>query len=189
MELQDDYGAAAACRYLGRAHQAQGDLDQALRLYQQGLEKARQFNATESQKNLQGHLLAAIAGIHFEKGQFQDARQKYENALMLYQGTGDQMGVAEMLHQLGKLAFRLKRYNEAEQLYANSLKTIETIQAEQMEAEIYYSQAVLAEKQGFLELAEEKLNYAHERFQSLQASDGLARTEKLLDRIREILGH
>jgi tetratricopeptide (TPR) repeat protein len=188
LELRDDYGAAAASRHLGMIYQSQGDLDHALQLYLAGFEKARQFNDTKWQQNLQCHLLSSIASVHLERRQFQDAQQKYENALAIYQATGDAMGIAETLHQLGKIAFALKRYSQAEQLYGDSLKAIENTPAELVEAEIFYSQALLAERQGYLELAQEKLKCALERFQNLQAAEGLARTEKLLNQIRNMLG-
>jgi hypothetical protein len=66
----------------------------------------------------------------------------------------------------------------------NSLESIETIHSEQMEAEIYYSQALLAEKQSRPKLAQEKLQAALQRFESLQATEGVSRTQKALRRIK-----
>jgi tetratricopeptide (TPR) repeat protein len=169
-------------------HQAQGDLDRALQLFLDGFEKTKKFNDEKWQKNLQCHLLSAIASVHFERRQFQDARQKYESALAMYRATGDPMGLGETLHQLGRIAVELKKYGQAEQFYGDSLKAIENIPAEQTEAEIFYSQALLAEKQGFLELARERAYRAFELFQSLQSGDGLARVEGLLSRLKEVLG-
>jgi tetratricopeptide (TPR) repeat protein len=186
-QQKDDHGIAAACRYLGRTFQAKGDLERAERLFLEGLEKNRQLNATDSQKNLRGHLLAALASVHVEKGQHQDAQHKYKDALRLYEETKDQVGIAEMLHQLGSIAFQLENYDEAEELLENSLKTVESIQSEQMEAEIFYSQALLAEKQGRLKLAQEKSLDALERFKSLGAQESLTRVEKFFDRIKKAL--
>lgn len=188
-QQKEDYGVAAACRYLGRALQAKGDLEQANNLFLEGFEKARQFNVTDSNKNLQGHLLAALASVHFERGQYIDAQRKYEDALMLYKDTNDKAGIAEMLHQMGNIAFQLGNYSEADRLLQNSLKTVESIHSEQMEAEVFYSQALLAEKQGKLDLAQEKLQYASERFQSVRAGEGLERSEKMLNRIKKALGN
>jgi tetratricopeptide (TPR) repeat protein len=186
---KDNYGIAAASRYLGRSLQAQGNLERAQRLFADGLRKARLFNETDPQKNLQGHLLAALASIDFDEGKYVDAQSKCDEALTIYKGTKDQAGIAEMSHQLGRIAFQLGNFDQAEQLFEDSLKTVETIHSEQMEAEVFYSQAVLAEKQGDLELALEKVQYAIERFQNLHANDALVRAKKLLKRVRKTLGN
>jgi tetratricopeptide (TPR) repeat protein len=175
----DDYGVAAACRYLGRALQAKGDLDKAQNLFIEGFDKARQFNASDSQKNLQGHLLASLASVDYERGKYRDAQRKYGDAMAIYKATNDQIGIAEMLHQLGKIELQYEKFEEANKIFENSLKILESMDAEQMEAEILYSQAVSAEKQGRLDVAKEKLLHARERFQNLHANESLARVEKL----------
>ena len=92
-----------------------------------------------------------------------------------------------MFLQLGKVACQLRNYTDAQDLFENSLKTIANTQAEQIEAEIFYSQAILAQKQGYLDAAREKLTLALERFQSMHLSDGIARTENLLHQIKQTL--
>jgi tetratricopeptide (TPR) repeat protein len=179
----DDYGVAAACRYLGRALQAKGDLDKAQNLFIEGFDKARQFNVTDSQKNLQGHLLASLASVDYERKQYRDAQRKYGDAMALYKETNDQIGIAEMLHQLGRIALQFEEYEEANQLLENSMKIVEGMDAEQMEAEILYSQAFSAERQGRLDVALEKLTHARERFQNLHVNEGLSRVENLQSRI------
>lgn len=185
----DDYGIAAACRYLGRTLQAKGNLDKAQALFVEGFNKARQFASTDSHKNMQGHLLAALAGVHYERGQYEEAQGRYEEALALYHETQNQTGIAAMLHRIGNIASQCGRYGEADRVLQESLKAVESIHSEQMEAEILYSLALLAEKQDDLELAQERLEQACERFRSLSAQDSLARAERTLNRISGTLDH
>jgi tetratricopeptide (TPR) repeat protein len=180
---RDDYGIAAACRYLGRALQAKGKRDEAQALFAEGLQKARQFNLTAPQKNLQGHLLAALASVNVERDQHAAARRLYDEALTLYRETQDRPGIAEMLHRLGTIASQEARFAEAEKLLAASLDTMKDIHSEQMEAEVFVSAALLAERQGDLRLARERLLKALERFRHLSAAEDVVRTQSLLDRL------
>lgn len=184
----DDYGTAAACRYLGRSLQAQGHVRRAHALFALGLKKARKFNSTSEGKNLQGYLLSALAGLAYEEGRDGASEKLYREALALYEETRDQPGIADVLHRLGDIANRRNRPEEAETLLNESLKLGRETGSGELEAEVTLSLALVAERQGRLPLALERLERARRWFQSLAAGAQLRRTEQALLRVQSALG-
>jgi tetratricopeptide (TPR) repeat protein len=187
-DLPDEYGMAAAERWMGRVAQAQGDLESAERHYREGLQKARKFKMYDSDFNQQGELLSSLAGLAEARGQWREAREGYSEALKLYQEkTRNQKGIVAMLHRLGSVALAEDKYEEAERLLSESLSLLKGKHLVSREAKTIYTLALLQEKRGLLPQAQELLTQARQKFQSLSAAADLARADAALTRVEAML--
>lgn len=182
-QQKDDDGAAAALRYLGRVMQARERWEEAERLFREGLEKARRLGSQPHELNRQGNLLASLAGLAEAREQYDGASQEYEKALALYRRTGDQDGIATTLQNLGRVALRLRRFDEAERRLGESLKIVQRRSWARREGDVLFTLAQLAEERGDLLQARDLLTQARERFQSFSAAADLAHADAALTRI------
>ncbi len=184
-QQEDDHGAAAALRYLGRVMQARGEWEQAEKLFREGLEKARSFGTQHYELNLRGHLLAALAGLAEARKQHAEAYAGYDAALALYRTTGDLMGIATTLLSLGRVALGLRRFDEAERRLGESLEIAKGRHWARREGDILVTLAHLAEDRGDLSQARDLLTRARGLFQdfSAAAAADLAHADAALTRI------
>lgn len=185
-QQKDDRGMALALRYLGRVMQARGELDRAEETFRQGLEKTL-AGTRDKDLEQQGHLRASLAGLAEARKQYPEASQWYEEALALYQKTGDLMGIATTLQALGRVALRLRRFDEARSRLDESLGMVQGRSWTRREGEVLLTLAQLAEDQGDLARAQDLLIRARELFQDFSAADELAQTDAALTRVAAAL--
>lgn len=181
--LKDEYGLAAAERFLGRVHQAKGEFDEAGRLFNSGLERVRHFKGQRHELNLHGDLLASLGGLAEARGQHEKARQWFLRALEIFRQTESKNAIAVMLQHLGNTARSAGRYEEAESFYAESLRTLDATPWETRKAQVIFSQALLAEERSELRRAQALLEKAREVFHRHSAVADLMRVDAAMTRV------
>jgi tetratricopeptide (TPR) repeat protein len=180
-QMEHERGVVGAERYLGRVFQARGELDRAQEIFASGLARARASLAADLA--LQGHLLAALASVAYQRGTYDQARSGYEEALALYRRIGDNDGMVTTLQRLGEIALSQRRYAEAERLVNEVLQRLEGTGWVGREATALYTQGLLAEERGKMARAQNLLLQARARFYSLAAAPDLAKVNAALVRV------
>lgn len=153
----DDYGAAAACRNLGRSLHAMGYARRARGLFTMGLAKARAFDYTDPQRNMQAFLLGSLAELDVEVHDYDSARQKYDECLSIYSITRNEQGLADVYHRLGNIFRSNGDFGDALKWLNESLRLTEKVGSDQARTDVLWSLASLAECLGDLEAAQERL--------------------------------
>jgi tetratricopeptide (TPR) repeat protein len=145
----DDDGQVDASLLLGKAYNHQGQSDQALRSFAEGLAAAekllggmvelhvqrsltrlheRDMQEAWQEVNRARYLAENMVGtLHEQSGRLQEARSHYQSALEIAQGIGYLPGVARSYHNLGNVASRLRQIDIAIVHYEDSLQTYKTM--------------------------------------------------------------
>jgi tetratricopeptide (TPR) repeat protein len=97
---------------------------------------------------------------------------------------GEQLGIAQTLHQLANIEYYKHNYDEAQKLYEKSLALNRTIGNRLGEAMTIHSLGLLAEAQGDFGAAEKRFEEAYQIFNTLGREEDLAATKENLDRVR-----
>jgi tetratricopeptide (TPR) repeat protein len=143
----DDDGQVDASLLLGKAHDRQGQGDQALRSYANGLDAAsklqsrmvdlhvqrsliylheRDMQEAWQEVNRARYLSENMTGtLHEQTGQLDQATSHYESALAIAQEIGYLAGVARSFHNLGNVASRQRRLDRAIGFYEEAMATHE----------------------------------------------------------------
>ena len=91
------------------------------------LEDLAELPPGEREERIKGDTLWKEGIVHYELGEYGEARRCYEEALSLFEKLGEEGRVAGVLHQLGMLAQHIGDYAEARRLYQQSLKIAEEL--------------------------------------------------------------
>ncbi|MCB1022450.1 MAG: tetratricopeptide repeat protein, partial [Acidobacteria bacterium] len=113
---------------------------------------------------------------------YQDAAQRYEDALPIYRNIGARLGEANCVKALGDVARRQARYQDAAQRYEDALPIYRNIGARLGEANTHLSIGLLALAQG--QPADEELAEAERLYREI----GLTEQADLVRKIREGAG-
>lgn len=186
-QQEDGYGASEALRSLGRVMESREQWDEAEKLFREGLEKTRRFGTERHELNQKGHLLAALAHLAEGRKQYGEAARGYGKALALYRRTENLLGIATTLQYLGRVALRLRRFEEAERRLAEGLELVKGRHWTRREGDILFTMAQLAEDRGDLGQAQELLIRAREHFQIFSATADLAHADAALTRVAAAL--
>ena len=121
--LEDEREKAAIIHNLARIYDYQGEVAQAIALYQQSLE------LQEKMGNLQGKAasLHNLAAIYANQGDLEEAIALYEESLVLKEKMGNLQGKAASLHQLAGIYANRGELDRAITLCQQSLKLQEKI--------------------------------------------------------------
>jgi DNA-binding SARP family transcriptional activator/energy-coupling factor transporter ATP-binding protein EcfA2 len=116
--LGDDGGLLLAWTTFGSIHLECGDDDEAIAIFERGLELADQErNAVQKIT-----LLRALGIAHYTKGQVQEAIEHYEHSLRLTRDLGFTMGEYKVLRRLGEAYGALGRFDEAVETLSRCLR-------------------------------------------------------------------
>ncbi len=134
----------------------------------------------ETMSSTQGVLAAQaqykLGNIAFLQGQYEEARQLYQEVLTSFERLGDQAGRAGTLHQLGMIAQEQGRYEEAWWLYQESLLIKERLGDQAGRASTLHQLGNIAFLQGQYEEAQQLYQEVLTSFERLGDQAGRAGT-------------
>jgi tetratricopeptide (TPR) repeat protein len=173
--------AAQAQYELGNIAQAQGQYEEARRLYQQALTSFERLGDQAGQARALGQL----GMIAQSQGQYEEARRLYQQALTSFERLGDQAGQARTLHGLGMIAQSQGQYEEARRLYQEALTSFERLGDQAGRAGTLHQLGMIAQDQ---EEARRLYQQALTSFERLGDQAGQARTLHELGNIAYLRG-
>jgi tetratricopeptide (TPR) repeat protein len=94
-----------------------------------------------------------LGNISRDRGEYEEARQLYQQSLEIRQRLGNQAGQADSLHQLGRIAQDRGEHEEARQLYQQSLEIKERLGDQVGQANLLIQLGLLDYEQGNFENA------------------------------------
>ena len=119
-----------------------------LALLEQLLADYRLLGAGPQEQDAQADILAKMGSLHWDLGDYAEARRLYQESLDIVQQLGDRAGIARTLHNLGMLAHRQGDYAEARCLYQESLATAQQLGNRAGVASTLHQLGMLAQDQG-----------------------------------------
>ncbi|PWI17960.1 hypothetical protein DI272_30235 [Streptomyces sp. Act143] len=177
--LDHRHGRAIAEKYLGRVFEQMGFVNEAEQHRRNGLDLASRDTPLE----VRGHLVSGQAAAAEARGDYAAAGPLYQEALEIYRAAGEQWGVANMEHHLGRLALAGPDRAAAEARLRTSLALYERMELPEQQAGVLRTLAESAEADGDLAWAHTYLLMAVERLEPLAATDGLGEVEAALARV------
>ena len=149
------HGVATAKRQLGRVMRDMGFLDEAQRLFQDGLSLASKGVG----EDMKGHLITALAELAEHRADYKTAERGYQEAFKLYERIEDNAGMGTVELQLGHVALVLGHYSEAREHLQQSLRLLVLHDWPRRRAEVLESLADLEESLADLEKADAEKYY------------------------------
>jgi tetratricopeptide (TPR) repeat protein len=149
-EPQDRHGYAEVIVNLGRTAQRQGQQEQALRRFGQGLELARQLGSVD----LECASLQGLGSIGLSSGSHEQARELYAGALTLASNAGLGSRRAKLLSNLGTLDSLQGDAAGAASRYREALSIARTSGDLSLEGTLLTNLGVISAQQGELPAAE-----------------------------------
>jgi len=131
--------------WIGRAYLDQADYPEAEVWYRRSLDAAGDSMPDEAVLALH-----SLATIDVRRGEYEDARQKFETALKMRQQIGDRAGEAATWHQLATIDLNRGEYEDARQKFETALKIMQQIGDRAGEAAAFFQLGHLAAEQGQL---------------------------------------
>ena len=101
---------------IAQAHLGRGNYELAQNIYIQTLDKVRDKDET-----LSAQILVLLGDVYDAQEDFQQAQLQYEQALLLYQKSDDEVGLAETLNRLGNISYELGDEETANQYFQQSI--------------------------------------------------------------------
>jgi tetratricopeptide (TPR) repeat protein len=105
------------------------------------------------ERQVQSNILSEIGNVHFDLGEWADAKQALGNSLAIARNQADKANVAAIAHNLGRLAQNTGDYEEARRLYEESLKIEQDSGNKSGEAITLHELGILAQNMGDYEEA------------------------------------
>jgi tetratricopeptide (TPR) repeat protein len=177
--LGDTHGMASAKRYLARTMNALGFPQEARALFTEGLALATQATDSLSEgrvaPEMRAHLIAGLAELDEQRGDYAAARRGYEEAQAIYTAVGQPSGTTE--HRLGRIALVTGEFDEAGRHLRGALRLFVRYDWPKRRAMVLASMADLAESEGRYEFALAYLREAAQTLQSISAWGDLGEIE------------
>jgi tetratricopeptide (TPR) repeat protein len=140
---------------LGRCYEYQGRATHAEAIYRQALAECGQLEPTSGNRRLMGSIHTSLGDALSRTSQYRDARAAYQASLTIKTEVGgDDRGGAVVLFQLGSLALRENKLEEAEALYRQALETFRKLGEPRSEASIWHQLGTIYINANRLEAAE-----------------------------------
>jgi len=131
---QPSYERCLTLGLLGRCFARQGQAEQAIAHYRQGLAVAEQLEPSKNVKRQKGILHADLADVLSDKKDFEEAKKAYEAALVIAKEQDDDRQMAAVEGQLGTLALMQNNLPEAAERYREALAIFQRLNEPEMEA-------------------------------------------------------
>lgn len=112
--------------------------DSAQAYYEQAIETARRQGFTD----IIASAKSGIGGVHYVKGEYEFALEAFMEALNLWEETGNQLGIAKGLGNIGLIQNMQEHYDEAISNHKKSLNTAKTTNDSAMMARNYLNLSV-----------------------------------------------
>jgi tetratricopeptide (TPR) repeat protein len=116
-----------------------GDIDGALKYYQQSLEMSGKANDI----NTMGNVFSSIGSIYYSLGEYHQAVSNYEESRNLRLRQGNRLRVAQTENNIANCYFNLARYDMAIEYYQKALPVFEELKYSTGIASIYNGMAVI----------------------------------------------
>ncbi|HEM60727.1 MAG TPA: tetratricopeptide repeat protein [Chloroflexi bacterium] len=120
----------------------------------------------------------------FRFGEYEEATQHFQEALALYERSGDQRGQAEMLNNLGAVLTQQERWTQAAEALSKAGQIFESLGDESGQGQTLGNLGAMYHHQGESEKAVETLKQAIDLFRRADSADKEAATLRLVSRIR-----
>jgi len=140
-----------------------------LALLEQLLADYRLLGEGPQEQNAQADILAKMGSLHWDLGDYAEARRLYQESLAIAQQLGNRAGIARTLQNLGNVAYRQGDYAEARRLYQDALNIKQQLGSRVSAAYTLGQMGNLARAQG--DLDEAKTLYDQVRDISQQMGD------------------
>ncbi|WP_326722069.1 tetratricopeptide repeat protein [Streptomyces sp. NBC_00243] len=131
------------------------------------------------------HQLGIIAQ---ERGDYQQAEERYRASLTILEELGDRSGIASSYHQLGMIAQERGDYQQAEERYRASLTILEELGDRSGIANSYHQLGIIAQERGDYQQAEERYRASLTIAEELGDRSGIASSYHQLGIIAELRG-
>ncbi|EDN72797.1 TPR repeat protein [Beggiatoa sp. SS] len=135
---QPSYQRCFILSQLGGCFARQGQAEQAIAHYQQGLAVAEQLEQSEGVKRQKGILHTDLADVLSDKKDFEEARKAYEAALSIMKEINDQRSIGAINGQLGTLALMQNKLQEAAERYREALAIFQRLNEPETEAVLHH---------------------------------------------------
>lgn len=117
---------AATLKIIGVVHSKKGDIKKATESFEAAIAllKSSKIDSTRTGKETTASILSRIAGLHFKKGEFDNAMKYYRQAYDLtveLRGT-NHPEVASILHYIGGIHHKHRDYSEAMTCYQEAVR-------------------------------------------------------------------
>lgn len=175
--LGDEGGAVRAQNLAGVILLEMGSLDEARRRLEDVLRAAR------GEEKVRAHAATNLGILHDMREEPGRAAEWYGVARSLYQETGDVLGEARILHNLGIAHQALGAWDEADRSFAHAAELALRVGEQQLFAFAVVARGEVALVRGDLAAAERMGQLALVRFDCHSTLYGLAEVRKLLGRV------
>ncbi|MDM8558047.1 tetratricopeptide repeat protein [Candidatus Parabeggiatoa sp. HSG14] len=136
---QPSHKRCRALELLGQCLAEQGQTEQAITHYRQGLAVAEQLEQSRIVKQQMGILHGNLASVLLrDKRDFDEAKKAYEAALSLMKEIDDQRSIAVINGQFGTLALEQNNLQEAAERYHEALAIFQRLNEPESEAVLHY---------------------------------------------------
>jgi len=143
---QPSYERCLTLTRLGQCFGSQGQAEQAIVHYRQGLAVAEQLEPSKYVKRHKGILQGKIADVLMDKRDFDEAKKAYEASLVLAKDLDDHRMAAVTNGQLGTLALRQNNLPEAAERHCEAQAIFQRLNEPEMEAVAHHLLGVVYEK-------------------------------------------
>jgi tetratricopeptide (TPR) repeat protein len=120
----------------------------------------------------------------FRFGEYEEAAQSFEKARELYEGLGDQKGLAEMLNNLGAVRTQQEQWDNAARAFDQAKSVFAGLEDKDGEAQTLGNMGTMYRNQGDKEAAVEHLKLAVDLFSEVADRQKQAATLRLISQIR-----
>ena len=172
---QPSYERCLTLTRLGRCFARQGQAEQAIAHYRQGLAVAEQLEQSKG-KRQKGILHTDLADVLRDKGDFEEARKAYEASLLLAKNLDDHHMVAVVNGQLGILALLQNNLQEAAERSREALAISQRLNEPKSEAVAHHQLGMVYEKAQQWDAAEQAFRESARIKESQGNLVGAART-------------
>jgi serine phosphatase RsbU (regulator of sigma subunit) len=137
-------GEATSLYCIGTVYENKAEYDSALKFYF----KAESISESIGDSRLMAYGKTSLANVYFITGDYAKSLSYNEDAILLYQKSGNDFGLLKVYTSLGLIAEKLDTNELALWCYRNALKISLRLESVNDEANIYFSFAGLFEKKG-----------------------------------------
>jgi len=188
---QPSYERCLTLTWLGRCFNRQGQAEQAIASYRQGLVVAEQLEQSKNVKRQKGVLHGEIADVLRNKRDFEESKKAYEAALVIDEELGDLRNTAVDKGQLGTLDMLQNNLQEAAERYHEALEIFQRLNEPEMEAVAHHQLGMVYQKAKQWDAAEQAYRESARIKESqgmIGGSNGAAGTWNQLARVSEGAG-
>ncbi|MEK8020325.1 MAG: tetratricopeptide repeat protein [Candidatus Parabeggiatoa sp.] len=185
---QPSYERCLTLGRLGRCFARQGQAEQAIAHYRQGLAVAEQLEPSKDVKRQKGILHADLADVLMNKREFKEAKKAYEAALSIMKEINDQRSIGAINGQLGTLALRQKNLPEAAERHREAQAIFQRLNEPESEAVFHHQLGRVYEEAQQWDAAEQAYREAARIDESQGNLAGAARTWNQLATVNRMAG-